>query len=564
MEDPGCRAAQRGHCGGDSRRRRAVERFGRSPGGQVWALALPSSVKTITKAQGDWLASQGVTAIVASKLPPQALRQLAAAARQAKLIVIAPRTGVPKTSCRSTAGTLRSCAASAGTAAAAVKLARRSLVDYVIVRVRTLQQVKMLRGSRTARSRIVAILPLDRATAWRAAVTFASADAALDLGISASPARSSRLGGYLSLLPRVRTPNQADSQSPTVPQGMAFSRRTKTTVSLVWKASRDNIHVAGYRLFRNGVSVATKTAPGYTYKRLRCGTRYTFALVAYDAAGNTSLRAEATGATSTLACSGASPPPPNPPSPPPVAGATVQPGQSWQAAYNAAAANSSLNVAAGNHGEQGLSGSKKVTFVGASGAVVRELVVNASNVTLDNVDIDGGGAKATILRNSGDNNHYKNLEIRNVTDVQMITNTGDAAVYDHVFAHGAVMTTAGENAGVHMECMWSSGPGLVVRNSVFRDCAVMDILITRGDWYGQPNYCCVVLENNIFHPSERINNGGVHYYTVVTHENADKIDRYQIRNNRFDLPFSLGNNPVVNSTFCGNTGRTERWWAPKC
>ena len=164
----------------------------------------------------------------------------------------------------------------------------------------------------------------------------------------------------------MRTTKQADAQAPTVPQGMAFSRRTKTTVSLVWKAASDNVRVAGYRLFRNGVSVATKATPGYTYKGLKCGTKYTFALVAYDAAGNTSIRAEAMGSTSTAACTGGAPPP----SPPPVAGATIQPGQSWQSAYNAAAANSSLNVAAGNHGAQTLSGSKKVTFVGANGAVL--------------------------------------------------------------------------------------------------------------------------------------------------------------------------------------------------
>ena len=223
-----------------------------------------------------------------------------------------------------------------------------------------------------------------------------------------------------------------------------------------------------------------------------------------------------------------------------------------------------MNVAAGNHGSQTLSGSKQVTFLGANGAVLGELSANASNITLDNVDIDGNSAKGTILRNSGDNNAYRNLEIREVTDVQMITNTGVLANYDNVFFHTAVMTTAGENAGVHMECMWSSGPNLIIRNSVFRDCSVMDLLITRGDWYGQPNYCCVVLENNIFYPSERINNGGVHYYSVFTHENADKIDRYQVRNNRFDLPFSLGGNPVVNSTFCGNTGQADIGWKAPC
>ena len=110
-----------------------------APTGQVWALALPSSVKSVSPAQVDWLASKGVTAIVASKLSPESLRQLTASARRASLIVIAPRPAVPSSACRSTAGTLRTCASPAGTPAAAVKLARRSLVDYVIVRVRTLQ-----------------------------------------------------------------------------------------------------------------------------------------------------------------------------------------------------------------------------------------------------------------------------------------------------------------------------------------------------------------------------------------------------------------------------------------
>ena len=133
---------------------------------------------------------------------------------------------------------------------------------------------------------------------------------------------------------------------------------------------------------------------------------------------------------------------------------------------------------------------------------------------MDNVDIDGNATKVTILDNGGDNNTYQNLEIRHNTDIQMITNGGSSATYDHVFFHDAVMTTAGENAGIHMECMWSNGPNLTIRDSVFRDCAIMDLFLTRGSWWGQANVCCVTLENNIFWPSERINNGGVHFYSV--------------------------------------------------
>ena len=64
-------------------------------------------------------------------------------------------------------------------------------------------------------------------------------------------------------------------------------------------------------------------------------------------------------------------------------------------AYNAASANSTLNVAAGNHGGQHLSGTKKVTFDGASGVDLHQLDLYAANLTPDNVDIDGNAAKVT-------------------------------------------------------------------------------------------------------------------------------------------------------------------------
>jgi chitodextrinase len=85
---------------------------------------------------------------------------------------------------------------------------------------------------------------------------------------------------------------------------MAFGATTQTTVALLWNASTDNVGVAGYSLFRNGTSIATVASPGYTYTGLTCGTTYTFAIEAYDAAGNASDGAQATGSTATAACSG--------------------------------------------------------------------------------------------------------------------------------------------------------------------------------------------------------------------------------------------------------------------
>ena len=47
-------------------------------------------------------------------------------------------------------------------------------------------------------------------------------------------------------------------------------------------------------------------------------------------------------------------------------------------------------------------------------------------------------------------------------------------------------------------------PGLTVRNSTFRNCATMDLMITRGFWWGQPPYGGLTLENNVFgHSTQR-------------------------------------------------------------
>ena len=83
---------------------------------------------------------------------------------------------------------------------------------------------------------------------------------------------------------------------------MAWTTKTKTSLGLRWNAATDNRGVVGYRLYRNGVAVGDDDELTYDYPGLSCGTSYTMALTAFDAAGNESIRAEATGTTSTLAC----------------------------------------------------------------------------------------------------------------------------------------------------------------------------------------------------------------------------------------------------------------------
>src|SRR5204863_7568535 len=77
---------------------------------------------------------------------------------------------------------------------------------------------------------------------------------------------------------------------------------TQTSFTLTWSASTDNVGVAGYALFLDGIRVGTTTSTSYGYTGLACGTAYTVTLEAFDAAGNYSDGRYAQWTASTAAC----------------------------------------------------------------------------------------------------------------------------------------------------------------------------------------------------------------------------------------------------------------------
>ena len=81
-----------------------------------------------------------------------------------------------------------------------------------------------------------------------------------------------------------------DTQPPTAPTNVALATRTATSISISWAVSSDNVGVAGYDLYVGGSPVGTATATAYTFAGLACGTNYTLAVDAYDAAGNVSAQ----------------------------------------------------------------------------------------------------------------------------------------------------------------------------------------------------------------------------------------------------------------------------------
>ncbi|MFK3671441.1 DUF4434 domain-containing protein [Leifsonia aquatica] len=90
-----------------------------------------------------------------------------------------------------------------------------------------------------------------------------------------------------------------ETSPPTMPTGMAVTDGSATSVSLSWKASTDNVGVAGYNVYRDGALVTSLrgSATIFTDTGLQPMTAYEYTVAAYDPAGNVSDRSAATTAT---------------------------------------------------------------------------------------------------------------------------------------------------------------------------------------------------------------------------------------------------------------------------
>lgn len=83
-------------------------------------------------------------------------------------------------------------------------------------------------------------------------------------------------------------PAPSDTTAPSAPSGLSAIASSATKVNLTWNASTDNVGVAGYRIYRDGVRIGTSTTPSYTDSTAVPGATYNYNLNAYDSAGNVS------------------------------------------------------------------------------------------------------------------------------------------------------------------------------------------------------------------------------------------------------------------------------------
>jgi len=80
-----------------------------------------------------------------------------------------------------------------------------------------------------------------------------------------------------------------DTTPPSVPTGLSAKAAGSAQVNLTWNAAADNVGVAGYDITRDGVQVGSTTgATSYGDTGLSPGTTYSYAVIAFDAAGNKS------------------------------------------------------------------------------------------------------------------------------------------------------------------------------------------------------------------------------------------------------------------------------------
>ncbi|MEI7860356.1 MAG: fibronectin type III domain-containing protein, partial [Acidimicrobiales bacterium] len=93
-----------------------------------------------------------------------------------------------------------------------------------------------------------------------------------------------------------------DTTAPSKPATMTATATSPFAVALAWPASTDNIGVVGYTVFRDGVVLATVGATSsYVDTTVLAGSTHTYAVWAFDQAGNVSALSAGASATTSAA-----------------------------------------------------------------------------------------------------------------------------------------------------------------------------------------------------------------------------------------------------------------------
>lgn len=95
----------------------------------------------------------------------------------------------------------------------------------------------------------------------------------------------------------VTTQGSTDTTAPSTPTAPAVPIVTSQSASVTWSPSTDNVAVAGYHVYVNGVYSSDSTSNSLALSCLAPNVAYTFTIKAFDAAGNTSSTAASVSTT---------------------------------------------------------------------------------------------------------------------------------------------------------------------------------------------------------------------------------------------------------------------------
>ncbi len=79
-----------------------------------------------------------------------------------------------------------------------------------------------------------------------------------------------------------------DTQAPTDPSNLVASNPTDNSINLSWTASTDNVSVASYDIYQDGVNLYNTVTTSFVVTGLSANTNYCFTVRANDGSGNTS------------------------------------------------------------------------------------------------------------------------------------------------------------------------------------------------------------------------------------------------------------------------------------
>jgi chitodextrinase len=369
-----------------------------------------------------------------------------------------------------------------------------------------------------------------------------------------------------------------DTQAPTSPGNVVVTGTTQNSVALGWSPSTDNVGVAGYGLYVGAPSVGSTASTSYTFGGLACGTMYTFAVDAYDAAGNRSAKTSTAKATD--AC--------------PVTSATLflsptgsdsssctraAPCQSFDRAYRVAQPGQTVELAGGTYSSQLINqdytktSMTDVFFRPAAGATVTVGDLNVYGAHLSFQDFTVNGDWSTF--HSTDDVTFRNLTVHggiftsSSSNISVIGGSVGPMVnvkpqfgnwpsgtdnynilVDGVWFHDITRT----DPTVHVECLLVTGViGFTLRNSRFSNCDVFDLSI--GEMNGSDPPSNLLIENNFFGTSP---DG---YFSLDFNTNTTSLTNVTIRNNSATQEMYLGNAipTITNMKVTANIAPLSPW-----